>query len=233
MKADLPLISTVIPVYNGEMYIGEAVQSVLDQSYPAVEVIVVDDGSTDGTKQAVTRFGEQAIYIFQENAGVSAARNNGIKRSRGQYLAFLDADDLFVPEKLEKQLICLQEDPDLDMVFGQVQQFYSPDLSEEERKRYSVSKMELPGMFASAMLIKKAAFERAGYFDPELSVGQFLDWYMKAREGGLKHTTLEDVVVKRRIHRANMTSQASREDFADFAKLFKSSLDRRRNKGAG
>jgi glycosyltransferase involved in cell wall biosynthesis len=233
MQETRPLISTIIPVYNGELYIQEAVQSVLDQTYPEVEIIIVDDGSTDGTSRIVRGFGAPIRYIFQENAGPSAARNKGIASSCGGYLAFLDADDLFMPEKLEKQLLRLQEDPDLDMVFGQVEQFYSPDLSDEEKKRFTVSKMKLPGIFPSAMLIRRAAFERVGFFDTRLRVGQFLDWYMKAMETGLTLYTLDDVVVKRRIHRSNMTSQSSQGEFGDLARLIKSGLDRRRKKGTG
>jgi len=228
MQETRPLISTVIPVYNSELYIQEAVQSVLDQTYPEVEIIIVDDGSTDKTSRIVLGFGGPIRYIFQENAGPSAARNKGIVSSSGGYLAFLDADDLFMPEKLEKQLMRLQEDPDLDMVFGQAEQFYSPDLSDEEKKRFTVSKMKLPGIFVSAMLIRREAFERVGFFDTRLKVGQFLDWYMKAMETGLTLSTLDDVVVKRRIHRKNWSSQASLEDRKAFVRLIKAGLDRRR-----
>ena len=231
MWVNHPLISTIIPVYNGELYLGEAIKSVLEQSYPNVEIMVVDDGSTDSTAQVSLRFGELVHYFYQENAGLSAARNAGIKRAKGEYLAFLDADDLFVPQKFEQQYACFRDNPDLDMIFGQVEHFYSPDLPEEERKRFAVSDIVMLGLFAGAMLVRREAFERVGFFDPSLRVGQFLDWYMKAREQGLKQTALDEVVVKRRIHRSNMSSQASRDDLADFARLIKFSLDRRRRTG--
>jgi len=228
MKVSTPLISTIIPVYNGESYLREAIDSTLNQTYSNHEVIVIDDGSTDNTAQIAQSYSNAVKYHFQPNSGLSAARNTGVKRSRGDYLAFLDADDLFMPEKLGLQLECFNTDPTLDMVFGHVEQFYSPDLSEGERVKFSVSEMVMPGLFAGAMLVNRLAFLQAGYYDPTLRMGQFLDWYMKAKERGLKQFILAEVVVKRRIHRTNMSSQASRNEIGDFARLIKAGLDRRR-----
>ena len=98
------LISCVIPVFNGERYLGEALESVLAQSYQPLEVIVVDDGSTDETAEVARRYGERVRYVWQPNAGETAARNLGLTAAHGEFIAFLDADDVWDSEKLERQI---------------------------------------------------------------------------------------------------------------------------------
>ena len=102
-RKSIPRVSVVIPTYNSSAMVEQAIQSVLAQTYRDFEIIVIDDGSTDGTKDVVRRFGERVRYFNQENQGVSAARNFGIHQSLGEYIAFLDSDDLWLPEKLAKK----------------------------------------------------------------------------------------------------------------------------------
>lgn len=111
-------VSVVIPTYNAEPYIARAIDSVLGQTLAADEIIVVDDGSTDATGDLVKAYGNQVRYIWQDNAGVSAARNVGIKAAKGDWIAFLDADDEWLPEKLEQQLGLLQRHPELVWTSG-------------------------------------------------------------------------------------------------------------------
>src|SRR2546422_627426 len=114
-----PLVSVVIPVYNGEQYLADAIQSVLDQTYPNFEAIVVDDGSTDGSAAVAKRVGEAIRYVHQANGGVSKARNTGIAAARGTYLAFLDQDDLWLPDKLAAQVAYLDSHPEIGAVYCQ------------------------------------------------------------------------------------------------------------------
>ncbi len=111
-------ISVVVPAYNAERSIGETIESILNQTMPPTEVIVIDDGSLDGTAGVVRGFGTRVKYERQENAGASAARNRGIALAKGEYLAFLDADDLWLPQKLEKQIALLERNPDLRWVYS-------------------------------------------------------------------------------------------------------------------
>lgn len=111
-------VSVVVPAYNAERWIGETLESILGQTLPPAEVIVIDDGSVDGTAGVVRGFGTRVQYTRQENAGASAARNHGIALARGEYIAFLDADDLWLPEKLEKQLTLLERKPELKWVYS-------------------------------------------------------------------------------------------------------------------
>jgi glycosyltransferase involved in cell wall biosynthesis len=117
MKGDMPLVSVITASYNCAEFVGAAIESALAQTYPHREIIVVDDGSTDGTAQALRGYGGRIVYHRQENRGVSAARNQGIRLAKGEILAFLDADDLWWPEKLERQVAALQQHPDAALVF--------------------------------------------------------------------------------------------------------------------
>ena len=220
------LVSVIVAVYNGEQYLAEAITSILSQTYHPLEVIVIDDGSTDGSA-AIARSFSEVRYYFQPNAGPGAARNHGVERGNGQFFAFLDADDLWAPEKLTRQMAAFAANPDLDMVFGYVQQFYSPELSAEERARISHGGEQLPGYVVGSMLIKRDALFRAGAFATHWRLGEFIDWYVKAREQGLQSLLLPDVVLRRRVHTRNMgiREQSSR---ADYVRVIKASLDRRR-----
>ena len=115
---EAPTFSVIIPVYNGAKTIARAIESVLAQRYPACELIAVDDGSTDETARIVTAFGPRVLYLRQANAGVSAARNNGARHAKGEWLAFLDADDWYYPDRLRWHAEWIARDPDLDFLTG-------------------------------------------------------------------------------------------------------------------
>jgi glycosyltransferase involved in cell wall biosynthesis len=220
------LISVIIPVYNGERYIAEAIDSVLAQEYKNIEIIAVNDGSKDGTEKVLRSYAN-VRYLYQPREGVSAARNSGIKCSSGDFIAFLDADDLWTKDKLKIQNSLFNEAPDLDMVFGQVEQFYSPELEASLKGRINLTAARMPGYLPGAMLIKKNSFLRVGFFDAELRLGEVVDWYMRAVDCGLKSFLAPDVVLKRRIHDAN-TGIKERDYRKDYLRALKSSLDRRR-----
>src|SRR5215210_1959226 len=122
------LVSVIIPVHNSERYLAEAIESVLAQTYACHEIIVVDDGSVDRSAQVTKRFGAAVRHVFQPQAGAGAARNRGVELAEGGFFAFLDADDLWTEDKTQLQLATFAADPELDVVFGQTEQFHSPDL---------------------------------------------------------------------------------------------------------
>ena len=111
-----PQISVIIPAYNCDRYIGQAVESILNQTYPADEIIIIDDGSQDNTRQVLQPYSNYIHYVYQENQGVSVARNHGLKLARGEFIVFLDADDIFLPNKLATQLAVFQAKPQLGLV---------------------------------------------------------------------------------------------------------------------
>lgn len=222
-----PRVSAVIPVYNGEAYLREAMESVLAQDYRDLELIVIDDGSTDGSADIARSFGDRVRYHYQPNAGLSAAQNAGVAQARGAYIAYLDCDDLWVPHKTSRQVAVLDRDPQVDLVFGQVEQFYSPDLpAVDARKPPPV----MAGYSTGTMLARIGVFDRVGPFSSEFRVGEFLDWYGRAKDAGLRSIMLEEVLMRRRIHGGNMGVR-ERGNRGDYLRVFKASLDRRRREG--
>ncbi|MGH7801949.1 MAG: glycosyltransferase family 2 protein [Thermodesulfobacteriota bacterium] len=221
-----PLVSVIIPVYNGVRYLADAIESVLAQTYRPAEVIVVDDGSTDGSAN-IAKVYTSVRYYFQPNKGVGAARNSGVDLARGAFFAFLDADDIWIKDKLYSQMETFNADTTLDMVFGQVEQFLSPELDENKKSTTNYSGEIIPGYIAGTLLIKRESFFRAGYFATNWRVGEFIDWYTKAIEQGLKSCTIPGVVMKRRIHNDN-TVLRERNSRTDYVRILKASLDRRR-----
>lgn len=200
-----PPVSVVIPTFNRAGYVGEAVASALGQGYPSIELIVVDDGSTDNTHDTLARLAGSFTYVRQENRGVAAARNAGVDLATADFLAFLDSDDLWEPDKIERQMRVLRENPAVEAIYGMARQFTSPELSEQDRQRLSRMDgriMEAP--IACAMLIRRESFERVGRFDEELRVGIEVDWYGRALDKRLNTVMLPQVVYSRRLHRSNL-----------------------------
>ncbi len=223
------LISVIIPVHNGETYLGEAIESALAQTYRPLEIFVIDDGSTDGTASAAKRFEPEVRYVRQEKSGPGEARNQGVKLSQGEYLAFLDADDVWLKDKLSIQAEVFSREPEWDIVSGRVQNFYSPELDEGAKNNVYCSPFSMPGLIPSAMLVKKSAFLQAGYFGTHWKVVDFADWYLRSVEAGLRLKVLEDLVARRRLHKTNlgMQKELARSEYAQALKL---SLDRRRKR---
>jgi glycosyltransferase involved in cell wall biosynthesis len=215
-------ISVIIPVYNGATYLGEAIESVLAQTLAPAEIIVVDDGSTDGSAAVADRYAPSVRVIRQPNAGCGAARNTGVRHARGAYLAFLDADDLWTPDKLQQQAAARVADPGLDMIFGRVEII--------DARTDNASSELYEGIHAGTMLITRAAFERVGAFSSQRIV-EFADWYARATECGLRSRSLPTVLMKRRLHEGNVTRSAeySREAYLD---VLRAALQRRKGSGA-
>jgi glycosyltransferase involved in cell wall biosynthesis len=232
MKEKNYLVSIIIPVFNGEKYLREAIESILAQTYQTIEIIIVDDGSTDNSAGIAKGFASQVRYVHQNNNGVGDALNRGIELSQGGFLAFLDADDLWKKDKLMHQMAVFEDHPDVDMVFGQVKQFYSSELDEDQRKRVRIPAEVMQGIFKGSMLIKRDSFFRVGTFETRWKVGDFIDWYLRAVEKGLKSIVLDEVVLLRRIHTTNMGIR-ERKSQTDFVRILKASLDRRRRSAAG
>jgi glycosyltransferase involved in cell wall biosynthesis len=225
-----PSVSVVIPVYEGEAYLGEAIESVLAQTHPQVEVIVVDDGSTDGTPEVAARFAGSIEYVRQQNAGPGAAMNQGFALARGNYIAFLSADDLWAPEKLAWQLAEFGLRPRVDLVFGHVQHFLSPDVDAALARTLRCPPDPMPANSAGTLLCRRATFERVGPFDERWQVGEFFDWYGRAEDLGLTMHVVPQVVSRRRVHGANH-SYRTRAPSTGYARVLKSMIDRRRRLG--
>jgi len=196
-------VSVIIAAYNSEAYLAEAIESVLGQTVPPDELIVIDDGSTDGTRAILDRFSGRIVALTQANSGQATAVNKGLALARGELIGFCDADDLWTPRKLELQLALLEHDGSLEAAFGKVQQFVSPDVPDEHRARLTPDVEIMPGELKQCMLIRRAALMRAGPFDETLPATFFIAWLGRAKQGGLKIAHVDDIVVRRRLHLGN------------------------------
>lgn len=218
-------ISVIIPVFNGARYLGEAIQSVIEQTRPADEIIVVDDGSTDDSHRVAAQY--PVTCIRQVNCGASAARNRGVSQSRGELLAFLDADDVWTTDKLALQAAQFEEHSDLDAVFGMVEQFCSPDVAEDAPQARFVGET-LHGVHCGTMLIKRDSFLRVGWLNPVWKVAHFIEWYARAEDAGLNMITLPTMLMRRRVHTTNLTVRMRDTARLEYTKILKAALDRRR-----
>ena len=221
------IVSAIIPVYNGEKYLSEAIESLLDQSYQPIEILIVDNGSTDKSAQIAQSYLPKIQYYYLPEPNGIKAKNFGITQSKGQFISFLDADDIWEKDKTHLQLAAFKQEPTLDAVFGLVQQFISPELDSSLKQKYKFSNELMRGYHQSAMLIKREALFKVGLFNETWEVGEFLDWYQRSQEMKLKLSLLNSIVFNRRLHPSNMgiTKKHSRHDYL---KILKTGLDRRR-----
>jgi glycosyltransferase involved in cell wall biosynthesis len=213
-------VSVIIPAYNAEAFVGEAIVSVLDQTYPPEEIILVDDGSTDATTMVATRFAEVTV-IPQDNAGPGSARNTGLRHASRPFVAFLDADDLWPSDKLERQFSRMA--PPLRLVFGMAVEFRDRDKGGVPKPLRPKVRCQLPG----AMLAPRELFDRVGLFRERPRIGDVIDWFARAVDAGIAMEMTDDVALYRRLHADNLGRQASNAA-ADYLNVVRGILHRRR-----
>jgi len=193
----------IIPVYNGERFLAEAIQSVLAQTLPPDEIIVVDDGSTDSTAQVVAGLSRTALapirYVYQANRGPSAARNQGLRLAQGDVIAFLDADDCWPEHKLAVQMAHLAASPAAGMAWGMVQMC---EIADGHMKPIAVPPCYGPNV--GSLLLRRSAFEIVGLYDESLRLGEDLEWLARAQERQLPYVRHSDVVLWYRYHGGNV-----------------------------
>jgi len=214
-------VSVIIPVYNGEKYIEEALESVFAQTYRDFEVIVVNDGSTDGTEQRLAGYRERIVYVKQENRGLAASRAVGVGKARGSLIAFLDADDIWLPEKLARQVEFARSHPEYGIVTTDALNFDGDGLVTSSMKDwYQVSagwilEKLLFGNWisASAAMIRRECFVKVSTFDvPPPAFGE--DWLMWMQIAAYYPVYfIDEVLVRRRLHSASMSSQGGEIQF--------------------
>jgi glycosyltransferase involved in cell wall biosynthesis len=221
------LVSVVIPTYNGQRYIAATLDSIFVQKHRPLEILVVDDGSNDSTVQLVQDYAPEVRLIEQERHGHPAARNAGIRAAAGEFLGFLDHDDLWSSDKLDLQIASFRKSPELDLVFGHIQNFLTPEMTPEEGKRIAAPMEPLPGLLQGAMLARRSSFDRVGFLCEDRGMGDFLDWYGRAMLAQMKIEMLPETVVHRRIH-ANNYQRTYKDQRREYLRAVKDLLDRRR-----
>lgn len=224
-----PLVSCIIPAYNGERYLRETLESIIAQTYRPIEIIVADDGSTDSTAALVAHFPYEIRYLFQPNAGTAAACNLGLSTAQGEFITFLAHDDLWHAEKLERQMERFQTRPELAACVTHVKNFWSPELRPEEIPPHDQRIFNpLPGYVPQTLLARRTLFEAIGGFKTTLRHADSTDWFLRVKESGAIIELLPDVLVYRRLHRNNLSRRFASDSRAEYLQLLKDALDRRR-----
>jgi glycosyltransferase involved in cell wall biosynthesis len=217
-------ISVIIPAFNARVFIRESIESILNQTVLPGEIIVINDGSTDGTSDFLKSLKIDGLKVLEQTKqGVAAALNLGVTNSRGEILAFLDADDLWLPNKLEDQLEAIDE---VDMVFTLIENFFDLSMDIDLSQKLDVNLNPFIGIHKSTLLIRKKSFLKVGLFDREKRL-ELLEWYSRAKDLGLSEFIVRKVLVKRRIHGSNLTIR-EKGYRNEFPKVLKAILDRRR-----
>ena len=233
-------VSVVIPVFNSEQFLGEAIESVLVQGDEVLEVLVVDDGSTDGSAAVAERFGEPVRVIRQDNRGPAAARNRGLATTRADYIAFLDADDLYSPDKFALQIPRLDCHPQVDIVIGQLSHSHlsddgaDPIFAQQSDSLQSLQMTNWSGWNGlpsfTTGIFRRRVFEHVGLPDESMLLAEDWDWFLRAREAGAVLLLHRHVVLNYRQHQGNITRD--REAAARFTlRAIGRSMARRRRFG--
>jgi glycosyltransferase involved in cell wall biosynthesis len=221
------LVSVVIAVYNGEKYLAEAIESALAQTYRPIELIVVDDGSTDRSADIACSY-EEVRYIYQPNQGLAKARNRGLAAFQGAFISFLDADDIWMPEKLSVQAEHLTTHPHVGLVVCRIQNFLDPELTLPPG--VTSHPLEREQINFPAMLVRGELFDQVGGFDPSYKLMSDFDWVVRAKDVGITMVILPEVLMHKRIHEANMSHQSKARQ-ETLIRLVKASIGRQSEKG--
>ena len=222
-----PLVSAIVLAYDCERYLGAAIESVLTQTHPRMELVVIDNGSSDASREVAESYTPAIKVWIDPNRGICPARNTGLAVARGDYIGFLDGDDLWDARKTELQLDAFAADPGLDFVLAWAEQFISPELSEEKASRLQAPQEARPARVLGAMLAPRRTWDRVGPWTEELKLSEGLDWFLRAENAGMREAMLEQTVLRRRIHGNNVGLRAP-EGRIEFARLLKGRLDQRR-----
>lgn len=216
------LISVIIPCRNGTNYLKLALDAIYKQNVNT-EIIVVDDGSTDDTSEIASA--SDCIVIRKEiSQGPVKAKNAALKIAKGKYIMFHDHDDVMEPGALCKLYKELETNQDISAVMAKVRDFYSPDLSEEEKTRTLIKKEPYYGLFTGAVLIRKSVFEKIGLFNESVTAGEIIDWQSKMCANHLKIKKLDFVATNRRIHSSNFGKTQQKTEYKDYARALRERL---------
>jgi glycosyltransferase involved in cell wall biosynthesis len=246
-SATLPLVSVVVPTYNYEQFIGRTLESVQSQTYEHWECVVVDDGSTDDTAGVVARYAEgdgRIRYVRQRNQRQGAAKNNGIRHGRGEYLQFLDADDLIEPRKLERQVEFLERHRDVDIVYGGVRFFLTEDMGARLHSMWGDDRPWMPGvsgageevlraltraniMAINSPLVRRAVVDAVGDFDERLPPAEDWDYWIRCAAAGarFRHEEMEGTLALVRSH--PLSSSKDKRSWLSASLLMRKKLARR------
>lgn len=216
----MTMVSIIVPTYNYEKYICDAVDSILNQTFKDFEIIVVDDGSTDDTYKVLEKYDDRIVYLYQENSGPASARNLGIKKSKGKYICFLDADDMFLPNKLEKQVALMEKERKIGLIYSNylcIDERNSRILKHYRCKKFSDHRVAFNNLLTynyintSTVMIRKACIGKVGLFNEKYSYLEDYDlWVRIGKDYGID--CIHNPLVKTRSHKNNLRNRISKSD---------------------
>lgn len=220
------MVSVLIPMFNAAKYLAETLDSVLAQDFPAIEVVVCDDGSSDDSLAVARRFGPRVRVDAGPHRGLAATRNRGIALARGSLMLHLDADDILLPGAISMLAAHLADG--VDMVVGMQVPFVSPDLSPEDAARYGEPSVPRIGHLPGTALVRSAVFETHGLLDETYPIGADLAWFVAAQNGGAAIRRIDEVVLHRRIHGNNQSLSSRKEWPASVMRTVRAAMLKRR-----
>jgi glycosyltransferase involved in cell wall biosynthesis len=220
-----PLVSVIVPVFNGARFLGECLESLLAQEHPALDIVVVDDGSSDGSGDLAERFSGVRV-LRRSHEGLPATRNAGLGATAGPLIGFCDADDRWKPEKARRQVEYLESHPDVAVVLCRQDTFFEPGIAPPGWLRPDQVRGDLDGISPTSGLFRRSVFDRLGGFREVGRIGSDFDLLVRLRTADLRIALLEDSLCMRRIHDDNMMSRSE----PDFAPMFQIVRDHLRNR---
>ncbi len=222
MNNSIPLISIIIPIFNGELYIKETIESILIQEYEPIEIIVIDDGSKDGSAKLIKKF-QKIKYIYQENSGPVKARNKALLLATGEFITFIDADDMYINNSLSKLSNYLINNPKVDIVEGRVQHLF-------KATNANIFETKTPAFyhcFLGCSLYRASVFKTVGMFEDKLTYGDDADWFMRAWENNIVKHRIDATVLLYRRHDTNITNNITDKN-QDKVLLFRLKIERQK-----
>jgi glycosyltransferase involved in cell wall biosynthesis len=220
-------IAVIIPVFNAVKTLRECIESVLGQSIKPRRIILIDDGSTDASIEIAREF-KNITIISQQNLGVAAAMNQGLRHAKSDFFAFIDADDIWMSRCLEIQMTTLIANPNAIGVVGCVEEFICPNLSAQESMRFDPRPIQEAWLCGST-IVRRRIYDEIGGLNVQLSIGAWIDWIDRARLSGKLFTTHQNIILKRRLHPDSLSirrKKFARDGMLDVVRL---ALERRRN----
>jgi glycosyltransferase involved in cell wall biosynthesis len=204
---NMPLVSVIIPVKNGEKYLRSAIESVLKTNYSPLEILVVDGKSVDRTPEIIRSF-KSVRHICQEGKGLADAWNLGIREAKGEMIAFVESDDYWAPEKLKLQVACLLENPGIQYTISRFKFFLEPGCSVPVGFKKELLEGDQVGRIPGTLLARRALFDVVGFFNNDLSIAADVDWFVRAKDKDVKFAIIPEVLLYKRVHESNLSSNA-------------------------
>lgn len=226
---DEPMVSVILPVYNGARFLAESLQSVGAQTFPNYEIVVVDDGSTDKSAAIAQSF-PKVRYLYETNQGIALARNNAIAQAHGELIAFLDHDDLWAPNKLQEQVDYLRTHPEISLVLANERLFFTDGYSSPFWLKHKLMQSDHLGLVPGTWLLRKRVFEQVGWLNPRFRISDDVDWFMRFLDAGMQYGVVEETLLFKRLHGENASFQIQAA-VEEVLAAFRASIHRRRASG--